>query len=382
MRQEKFGFFAGAAVLAMLMIFTLSTIRANAEDIGSISAKAAIVYNGSTGEVLFEKNADERLPMASTTKIMSALIVLEQDDLDERFIVDSESVKTEGSSMGLREGDEVSLRDLACGMLLPSGNDAANAAAVRVAGSVEGFADMMNARAVEMKLENTHFITPSGLDDYTDDHYSTARDMALLAAEAMKNQSFREICSLQKVKLRFGCPPYDRWLTNTNKLLKNHGITGIKTGFTDKARRCLVSSCMRDGCELICVTLNDPDDWRDHMALLDYGFSQVEQVRLAPKQRDISLMTADGRQVKCTVPEMVITMTAEGAARAESRVYLPEFIYAPVSKGDKVGEIVYLLDGRELGRRDITAEEDIKVTITEQNYLTIIYRKIRQLTGL
>jgi D-alanyl-D-alanine carboxypeptidase/D-alanyl-D-alanine carboxypeptidase (penicillin-binding protein 5/6) len=139
---------------------------------------------------------------------------------------------------------------------------------------------------------------------------------------------------------------------------------------------------MRDGCELICVTLNDPDDWRDHMALFDYGFSKVEQVKLTPKQRDISLTTADGRQVKCNVPEMVMTMTRDGASRAESRVYLPEFIYAPLCKGDKVGKIVYLLDGRELGRRDITASEDIVIPTAEQNYFIVIFRKIRQFTGL
>ena len=382
MRHDRLRFCAGAAVLAMLLIFTLSTIGAKAESQVKISAKAAIVYNGSTGEVLFEKNADERLPMASTTKIMSALIVLEQEGLDEKFTVDSGAVNTEGSSMGLREGDEVSLRDLACGMLLPSGNDAANAAAVRVAGSIDSFVGMMNARAVKMGLENTHFVTPSGLDDYTDDHYSTARDMAVLAAEAMKNQSFREICSLQKVRLKFGCPPYERWLTNTNKLLKHQGITGIKTGFTDKARRCLVSSCMREGCELICVTLNDPDDWKDHMALFDYGFSQVEQVKLSPKKPDISLTTADGRQVRCSIPEMVITMTRDGASRTESRVYLPDFIYAPVKNGDKVGEIVYLLDGRELGRRDITAAENISAPKTSNGVFIVIFRKIRQFTGL
>ena len=147
MRHDRLRFCAGAAVLVLLMIFTLNTINAKAESKLQISAKAAIVYNGSTGEVLFEKNADEPLPMASTTKIMSALIVLEQEDLDERFTVDSGAVNTEGSSMGLREGDEVSLRDLACGMLLPSGNDAANAAAVRVAGSIENFVGMMNERA-------------------------------------------------------------------------------------------------------------------------------------------------------------------------------------------------------------------------------------------
>lgn len=381
MRLDKLRFCAGAAVLALLMIFTLSKVRAKAEGLNEVSAKAAIVYNGETGEVLFEKNADERLPMASTTKIMSALIVLEQDDLDEKFTVDSTAIMTEGSSMGLQKGDKVSLRDLACGMLLPSGNDAANAAAVRVAGSVEAFVGLMNERAATMGLENTHFVTPSGLDDYTDEHYSTARDMAVLAAEAMKNDSFREICGSQKVKLSFGDPPYDRWLTNTNKLLKHSGITGIKTGFTDKARRCLVSSCMREGCELICVTLNDPDDWRDHTALFDYVFSQIEQTKLKPIENSLYTDTADGRKVRCIVPDMVITLSNDGAARAQSSVYLPQFVYAPISRGDKVGEVVYSLDGKELGRRNITAAEDIPVMKTEMSLPRRLWLRLRRAVG-
>ncbi|WP_295152450.1 D-alanyl-D-alanine carboxypeptidase family protein [uncultured Ruminococcus sp.] len=365
MRQDKLRFCAGAAVLALLMIFTLSRVRAKAEGAEDISAKAAIVYNGSTGEVLYEKNADERLPMASTTKIMSALIVLEQDGLDEVFTADSDAVMTEGSSMGLQVGDKVSLRDLACGMLLPSGNDAANAAAVRVAGSVEDFVGLMNERAALMGLENTHFVTPSGLDDYTDEHYSTARDMAVLAAEAMKNDSFREICGLQRVKLNFGDPPYDRWLVNTNKLLKKHGYTGIKTGFTDKARRCLVSSCMRDGSELICVTLNDPDDWRDHEVLFDRCFPLIKQTRLTCGKGCAYIAAADGRRIKCDVPDIIASLTDDGAARADSRVYLPQFVYAPVNRGDKAGEVVYFLDGKELGRRDITVSEDITAPKTK-----------------
>lgn len=378
MRLDKLKFYAGAAVFTLLLIFSISRLKVNALSQEDISAKAAIVYNGETGEVLFEKNADERLPMASTTKIMSALIVLEQDGLDEKFVVDSTAVMTEGSSMGLQEGDIVSLRDLACGMLLPSGNDAANAAAVRVAGSVDGFVELMNERAAQLRLENTHFVTPSGLDDYTDEHYSTARDMALLAAEAMRNDTFREICSLQRVKLNFGNPPYDRWLLNTNKLLQSNGITGIKTGFTDKARRCLVSSCMREGCELICVTLNDPDDWRDHMALFDRCFGQVEQVRLEPTASEVAVETADGRQLKCAVPDMVITLTEAGRERARSRVYLPQFVYAPVEKGEAVGEVVYTLDGKELGRRPITAAESLDVQEKQVGAVARLFRRIRR----
>ncbi|EGC03390.1 D-alanyl-D-alanine carboxypeptidase family protein [Ruminococcus albus] len=355
MRLDKIKLCAGAAVLALMLIFSISRINVSAEELPDVSAKAAIVYNGATDEVLFEKNADEQLPMASTTKIMSALIVLEQNDLDERFIVDSQAIMTEGSSMGLQKGDEVSLRDLACGMLLPSGNDAANAAAVRVAGSVDAFVELMNRRAAEMGLFDTHFVTPSGLDDYTDDHYSTARDMAKLAAEAMKDQNFRDICSLQKAKVFFGDPPYDRWLINSNKLLKISGITGIKTGFTDKARRCLVSSCMREGCELICVTLNDPDDWRDHMALFDHCFGKVEQMRIRPRNSAVKIPVADGSEIVCEIPDMVMTMMPETAQKVESRLFLPHFIYRPIKKDEKLGEVVYYLGGRIIARRGFWA---------------------------
>lgn len=378
MRLDKLKFYAGAAVFTLLLIFSISRLRVNALSEEDISARAAIVYNGATGEILYEKNAEERLPMASTTKIMSSLIVLEQEGLDDKFVVDTAAIMTEGSSMGLQEGDIVSLRDLACGMLLPSGNDAANAAAVRVAGSIDAFVELMNERAAELGLENTHFVTPSGLDDYTDDHYSTAKDMALLAAEAMKNDTFREICGLQRVKLNFGNPPYDRWLLNTNKLLTNNGITGIKTGFTDKARRCLVSSCMRDGTELICVTLNDPDDWRDHMALFDHCFDMIEQVRLEPRASTVEVEVADGRRLKCLVPDMVATLTDEGKARVESRIYLPPFVYAPVEMGEAVGEVVYTLDGKELGRRSITAAESLEVQEQTAGALTRLLRWIRR----
>ena len=353
MRLDRIKFFAGAAVLAMLMIFSISRINVSAEGIDDISAKAAVVYNGETGEVLYERNPHDRLPMASTTKIMSALLVLERDDLDEPFTVDSDAVMTEGSSMGLTEGDEVTLRDLACGMLLPSGNDAANAAAVRVAGSVEDFVKLMNLRAVQLGMYDTHFVTPSGLDDYTDNHYSSAADMARLAYAAMQNENFREICGLKKAKVHFGSPPFDRWLTNTNKLLDVSGFTGIKTGFTDKAGRCLVSACMRDGCELICVTLSDPNDWRDHKALMDYGFSKTHQVRLRAAVQSLTVRSADGRQISCDVPEMVISMTDEGRARTEVKLYIEHFIYEPFAAGDKVGEAVFELDGHILGRRDI-----------------------------
>ena len=378
MRLDKIRFYAGAAVFAMLVIFSMSRVNVSAEEAPEVSAKAAVVYNGATGEVIYEKSADERLPMASTTKIMSALIVLEQNGLDDRFIVDSEAVKTEGSSMGLQEGDEVSLRDLACGMLLPSGNDAANAAAVRVSGSVEKFVALMNERAKLMGLADTHFVTPSGLDDYTDEHYSTAMDMALLASQAMQNTNFREICGLKKVQLSFGHPPFERWLINTNKLLDREGITGIKTGFTDKARRCLVSSCMREGCELICVTLNDPDDWNDHMKLYGYAFSKVQPRRISPPESKVRINSADGGELVCEVPDLIMSMTDKAAQRVTEKVYIPQFVYAPVEKDEAVGKVVYELDGREIAERTIKAAQKLESRNSKANGAVKLIRRLRR----
>ena len=378
MRLDKIRFYAGAAVFAMLVIFSMSRVNVSAEEAPEVSAKAAVVYNGATGEVIYEKSADERLPMASTTKIMSALIVLEQNGLDDRFIVDSEAVKTEGSSMGLQEGDEVSLRDLACGMLLPSGNDAANAAAVRVSGSVEKFVELMNERAKLMGLADTHFVTPSGLDDYTDEHYSTAMDMAMLASQAMQNTNFREICGLKKVQLSFGHPPFERWLINTNKLLDREGITGIKTGFTDKARRCLVSSCMREGCELICVTLNDPDDWNDHMKLYGYAFSKVQPRRISPPESKVRINSADGGELVCEVPDLIMSMTDKAAQRVTEKVYIPQFVYAPVEKDEAVGKVVYELDGREIAERTIKAAQKLESRNSKANGAVKLIRRLRR----
>lgn len=195
----------------------LGSITACGAEPPEISAKAAVVISADTGEVIYAHNAAEKLPMASTTKIMTTLLCLESGGLYDEFTVDSEAIKVEGSSMGLREGDTVTKYALCCGMLLPSGNDAANAAAVKISGSIEKFAELMNKRAREMGLSKTYFVTPSGLEG--EGHGSSAADMALLAREALKNDIFREICSQTSLKLRFGDPPYERWLKNTNRLL-------------------------------------------------------------------------------------------------------------------------------------------------------------------
>ncbi len=348
------------------------------------SAKAAVVIDARTGEVLYAHGEHQRLPMASTTKIMSAMIALESGRLDEPFVVDSDAIRVEGSSMGLREGDSVTMRALVSGMLLPSGNDAANAAAVRVAGSVSGFVELMNERAGEMGLTDTRFVTPSGLDDDTDEHYSSAFDMAVLAAQALENPDFAEICSQRYLRVRFGQPAYDRWLVNTNRLLGScEGVIGVKTGFTDKAGRCLVSACERDGARLVCVTLNDRDDWRDHSALYDRCFAKMRLTRMKGSGHEYSIEVAGGeKSVITAVAAPLDLMLPESAAdRVQTKIRLKRFMFAPVESGCQVGSIGYYLGDRLICELPVRAAEGTAVRKTETNEWKKLLRNIDDILG-
>ena len=244
-----------------------------------VSSKSAIVIEKSTGRILYGKNIYDHLPVASTTKIMTSLIALEQKNIDETFEINPKSVLVEGTSMGLTAGDKATLRDLAVGMLLSSGNDAANAVAYKISGSISDFADLMNKKAKELELENTHFTNPSGLD--IDNPYSCAYDMARLGAYALKNSDFFNICCKKSIPTSFGNPPTIKFLKNHNRLLSLYdGCNGIKTGFTKKAGRCLVSSAKKNDKELICVTLCASDDWNIHKSLYDRYFSKFNMVNL------------------------------------------------------------------------------------------------------
>lgn len=338
-----------------------------AEGIAGISAKSYVVMERKTGRIIYEKDADVKLPMASTTKIMTTLLCLESGDLDTEFTVDPEAIKTEGSSMGLVEGDIVSKRDLCIGMLLPSGNDAANAAAVLLGGTVENFAKMMNRRAEEIGMTRTCFVTPSGLE--AEGHGASAHDMALLAREALKNDDFAAICSQQTMELSFGNPPYRRWLKNTNKLLSQcEGVIGVKTGFTDEAGRCLVSACDRDGISLICVTLNDPNDYHDHSLLYDTAFSHMEKYVIPPQDYEMNI--AGG--VKDTVRVQPAASVSIGIRRGnvpevEQRVNIRHFMYAPVEKGVYAGCVDYYVDGVLAGSSDLYTEEGCMINIPDNS---------------
>jgi D-alanyl-D-alanine carboxypeptidase/D-alanyl-D-alanine carboxypeptidase (penicillin-binding protein 5/6) len=244
--------------------------------------------------------------------------------------------------------------------LLPSGNDAANAAAVRIAGSVEAFVAMMNKRAEEMGLTDTHFVTPSGL--HAEGHYSTAANMAKLAGEAMKNPDFLAICSSKNMQLEYGNTPYKRWLKNSNKMLQTYeGAVGVKTGFTDEAGRCLIAAAKRGGVTLISVTLHDAKDWEDTKNLFDYGFSQVKPAVIPPDVVGEQTITVTGgvkRTVK--VEPYGAATTVVPPEKLTANVVVEPFYYAPVTAGDIVGWVDYLYEGSVVATQPLMATETVE----------------------
>ncbi len=353
--KKKLGRAAALFLCAVLILPLYGAAPSDAPP--DLSAKRAALINADTGELIYGKNEHERASMASTTKIMTALIALEQRTPNAVATASDSAVRVEGTSIGLKAGDSITLETLVCGMLLESGNDAANVTAEFIAGGNEAFAALMNERAAQIGMKNTHFVTPSGLDDA--EHYSTAYDMALLGACAIQNRDFVRICSSQTVRVTYGTPAAARTFSNHNRLLSSYeGALGIKTGFTKKSGRCLVSAARRDGVTLVAVTLNDPDDWRDHAALLDYGFSQVRTEGADTDFSDLRVPVVGGAaasvSVRCageiTVPE------GDGTQRL---VFLEKFLYAPVEKNDIIGEAVYVQGGAVVGRAALCAGEAV-----------------------
>ena len=347
--------FAGtaAALLAAVFLLPLSA--------GAVSARRAYVLDAVSGRVLFEREPDQRSLIASTTKIMTALIVCEQCNVLDRMRIPKEAVGIEGSSMYLQEGEVLTVQELLYGLMLSSGNDAAVALAIYCGGTVEGFAEMMNDKARILGLDGTHFENPNGLD--SPGHYSTAEDLGKLAAYAMENPVFYKTVSTKNVRVG------QRYLTNHNKLLwRVEGADGVKTGYTKAAGRILVSSATRDGRRLIAVTIDDPDDWRDHQALLEEGFSRfsIRQV-VAAGERVGVLEVAGGQNQKVEV------LAAEDfsyalAPEEQPQLALPGmgFVYAPVVEGTDAGYAYVLIQGKAVGRFPVVFGATIEQTPAEE----------------
>ena len=326
-----------ATLLAAILLFSVP--------VQAISAEHSILLDAQTGRTLFEKNPDKQALIASTTKIMTALVVCEQCNVLDRMRIPKEAVGIEGSSIYLQEGEVLTIQDLLYGLMLHSGNDAAVALAIYCGGTVEGFAELMNDKAFRLGMTNTHFVNPNGLD--APGHYSTARDMAILAAYAMDNPIFAQTVSTKTVKAG------NRTLRNHNKLLwQVPGADGVKTGYTKAAGRILVSSATRQGRRLIAVTMNAPNDWNDHSILLEDGFARYSVQQVVKAGECIGTIEIAGGQ------EGVAELIAEQdyfypLAKGETpEILFPGtgFVYAPVVQGQEAGFAYVMLGEKVAGK--------------------------------
>lgn len=334
-------------------------VIASSAQVGDISAASAVLVNADTGDVLFQKSADERLSMASTTKIMTALVAIETVALDSVITVTEESVGVEGSSVYLCAGEQLTLEELLYALLLESANDAAVAIAIGVAGSIEAFVALMNERAEALGLCDTHFENPHGLDGQT--HYTTARELAMITKAALANEAFAAIVGTAKKTIEFELDGIhsERLLINHNRLLRLYeGAVGVKTGYTKRSGRCLVSCAERNGVRLIAVTLNAPDDWDDHTKMLDFGFNTYEMVTLCdPLEISVMLPLVNGVEEHITVcnPEGVYVVLPKEREDISYTVELSRFEFAPLEKGEVLGRLVFRCGDTVVGECTLVA---------------------------
>ncbi len=323
-----------------------------------VSASSAVLMEAENGTVLVDVNAHRQMPMASTTKILTALVAFEHCNISDTVVVSEKAVGVEGSSVYLKAGETLTMEELLYALLLESANDAAAAIAFAVAGDIPSFADLMNETALEIGLTESHFTNPHGLDD--EQHYTTAYDLALLTRYALLNPDFARIVSTYKTTIPMNGAEGTRVLVNHNKMLKSYeGAIGVKTGYTRRSGRCLVSAAERDGVTMIAVTLSAPDDWRDHTALLDYGFSLYTSVPLAAVGEyrcTLPCLGADLSEITASNHAEVSTVLPKNHGAITVRFLANRPIAAPILLGDEVGELVFICDGKEIARVPLCAD--------------------------
>jgi len=317
----------------------------------NVSAKACVLM-AEDGQSLYEKNADTPCLIASTTKLMAALVCLENARMSDHVLIRDRHCMVEGSSMYLKPGEVYTVRELLLGLLLSSGNDAALALADHVGGSEASFVRLMNQRAAQLGLRQTHFANPHGLD--AEGHVSTARDLARLMFCCMENPEFRKLVSTRSAEV------HGLTLVNHNKLLSTlPGCIGGKTGYTMAAGRCLVSCCERDGLRLVCVTLSAPEDWNDHMALYDCAFADYV-LRDPARELDLGVPVVSGsRSVVPVCPAEPLRLLVPRSAELAVQTELPRFVFAPVNAGDVAGYFRILYQGRLIGESPLLYAETV-----------------------
>ena len=337
-----------------------------------VSAASAILIDADSGTVLYEKDAHTRRPMASTTKITTALVALENGNLSDTVTIPKEAVGVEGSSIYLYEKEKLTLEQLIYALMLQSANDAATAIAIHIAGSVENFASMMNDKAYDLGLTDTSYENPHGLD--SENHYTTASDLAAITAKALQNDTFRKIVSTYKTTIPMNGGGV-RLLINHNRLLRSYdGAIGVKTGYTKRCGRCLVTAAERDGVTLVAVTLNASDDWNDHKRMLDYGFTQLESILLSEESISgcVDVVGGSAEKVKYTGDgQLRVTLPKkEHDVRCVTELF--RFYYAPIEKGEVLGRTVYYDGDTEIASIPLICSETVEKRQEEHGFIAWI----------
>ncbi len=347
-------------VLLCAFLILFSQVAVYAEGI-NVSAYSAILTEASSGDVIYEKNAHEKLPMASTTKIMTAIVALESGNIDRIVHISEHACGVEGSSIYLSSGEELTLEELLYALMLESANDAAAAIAYEIAGGINEFSDMMNNTAKKIGLTETHFTNPHGLDN--DEHYTTASDLAKLTAYALKNEQFKKIVSTYKHQIPLRGDEGVRVLLNHNKLLRiSNDVIGVKTGFTKHSGRCLVSAAERDGVCVIAVTLNAPDDWKDHTSLHELGFSEYCMFKLADAEEFVVKIPCVGADDGFVTASN--SGTLEICAKANSQfthvIEAERLLIPPIENGSLLGRVVFYSGNNEVGEIPLYSVEGVE----------------------
>ncbi len=346
-------------LLLLAVALLLFPVRAQAEEVGT-SAKACVIIDEVSGRVLLSHNAEAALPMASTTKVMTALLALEMGALDAPVTCSRNAFGVPGTSIYLAEGETLTLREMLYGLMMASGNDAATAIAEHIGGTVEDFCRMMTARAAELGCKNTMFLTPHGLP--CEGHYTTAHDLALIAREAMTHPEFREIVGTTRATIPWEGRSYDRVLNNKNKLLTTYeGATGIKTGYTKKAGRCLVFGAEREGMRIIGVVLNCWDWFNESARLMDIAFERYEAITLlhaGDTAGTLPVTHADGTMVDALLSANLTGVVPKGSL-PQVEIDLPASLDAPIEAGQTIGTARLTAGGTVIAEVPLVAAEDV-----------------------
>ncbi|HHY13074.1 MAG TPA: D-alanyl-D-alanine carboxypeptidase [Thermoanaerobacterales bacterium] len=365
-------------ILLLICLFLFS-IPVYASNIPDINANSAILMDIDSGRILYDKNINEKRPMASTTKIMTAIIALELGNLQDSVQVSENSAKTEGSSIWLEAGEFLTLEELIYGLMLNSGNDAAVAIAEHIGGSVDGFAKLMNDKAKEIGAENTNFANPHGLHDKN--HYTTAHDLALITRYALLNPIFKQIVKTSKKTIPWLDKEWDRQLQNRNKLLwQLEGADGVKTGYTSKAGRCLVASATRQNQHLLSVILSSSSIFEESKKLLEYGFNNYTNNEILNMYNSIgNINVKDGSKDFAKVyPEKNIRVPLKSNEKNKVAIQIeaPDTILAPFKKGQTIGRIKATIGNEILGTCSLIIREDINKKKNIYNFFSNIFIKL------